>query len=149
VRVTIPSIGVSSPLTKLGLDADGAMEVPVEASLAGWYAKGPAPGALGPAVIAGHVTWDRQPAVFYRLSQLSQGDIVKVAREDGQTAIFSVQRVDQYPKERFPTRAVYGVTDHASLRLITCGGSYDEAASRYLDNVVAFAELVDVRTHGS
>ena len=56
----------------------------------------------------------------------------------------------QFSKSRFPTRAVYGPIDHAGLRLITCGGTYDAARSRYLDNVVVFARLqaVHARAHG-
>jgi hypothetical protein len=37
---------------------------------------------------------------------------------------------------------VYGNTDHAALRLITCGGNRDPGESRYPDNVVVFARLV-------
>ena len=96
--------------------------------------------ALGPAVIAGHVTWNG-PAVFYRLGTMRRGDQVSVTRKDGKTAVFTVTRVTQFSKSRFPTRAVYGPIDHAGLRLITCGGTYDKARSRYLDNVVVFAKL--------
>ena len=35
-----------------------SMEVPKDPALAGWFVRGASPGALGPAVIAGHVTWD-------------------------------------------------------------------------------------------
>ena len=31
--------------------------------------------------------------------------------------------------------------DHAGLRLITCGGTYDAARNKYLDNVIVFAKL--------
>jgi sortase (surface protein transpeptidase) len=141
VAVSIPRIGVRSTLVDLGLDRDGAMEVPRDPALAGWFTRGPAPGALGPAVIAGHVTWDGAPAVFHRLSTLRRGDHVSVTRKDGKTAVFSVSRVDRFSKARFPSRAVYGAIDHAGLRLITCGGTYDAARQRYLDNVVVFARL--------
>ncbi|MFP5283907.1 MAG: class F sortase, partial [Actinomycetes bacterium] len=143
--LTIPRIGASSALVDLGLDADGAMEVPRDPALAGWYTRGAAPGALGPAVIAGHVTWDGAPAVFYRLGSLRRGDRVTVTRRDGQTAVFAVTRVGRYSKSRFPTRAVYGAIDHAGLRLITCGGAYDAISHRYRDNVVVFARLESVR----
>jgi LPXTG-site transpeptidase (sortase) family protein len=142
--VTIPRIDVESELVELGLEG-GAMEVPVDPADAGWYELGPTPGALGPAVIAGHVTWNRAPAVFFRLSALRAGDRVLVSRVDGTTAVFSVTRVQTFSKARFPTRAVYGPVDHAGLRLITCGGEYDGSSHRYADNVVAFAELVDVQ----
>ena len=145
VSVSIPSIGVRSKLVDLGLDADGALEVPRDPALAGWFSRGAAPGALGPAVIAGHVTWDGAPAVFRRLGTLQRGDQVAVTRKDGKTAVFTVSRVARFSKSRFPTHAVYGAIDHAGLRLITCGGTYDAARHRYLDNVVVFARLESVR----
>jgi len=146
VAVSIPKLGVRSTLVDLGLDVDGAMEVPQDPALAGWFSRGAAPGALGPAVIAGHVTWDGAPAVFHRLGTLRRGDQVTVDREDGQTAVFTVDRVARFSKSQFPSREVYGAIDHAGLRLITCGGTYDAARQRYLDNVVVFAKLEAV--HG-
>jgi sortase (surface protein transpeptidase) len=140
VTVSIPKIGVRSRLVDLGLDDEGEMEVPEPAD-AGWFSRGAAPGALGPAVIAGHVTWNGAPAVFHRLGTMRRGDEVRVTRKDGKTAVFTVTRVAQFSKSRFPSRAVYGRIDHAGLRLITCGGTYDAAESRYLDNVVVFAKL--------
>jgi hypothetical protein len=56
--------------------------------------------------------------------------------------------VARFSKSRFPSRAVYGAIDHAGLRLITCGGTYDAARHRYLDNVVVFAKLEAVRGPG-
>ena len=148
VTVSIPRIGARSTLVDLGLDEDGAMEVPHDPALAGWFSRGPTPGALGPAVIAGHVTWDGAPGVFHRLGHVRRGDRVTVAREDGRVAVFAVSRVAQFPKSRFPGREVYGAIDHAGLRLITCGGAYDAARHRYPDNVVVFAKLAAVRRSG-
>jgi hypothetical protein len=144
LAISIPRIGVRSTLVELGLDRHHEMEVPRDPALAGWFSRGAAPGALGPAVIAGHVTWDGAPAVFHRLGRLRSGDQVTVARQDGKTAVFEVSRVAKFSKSRFPSHAVYGAIDHAGLRLITCGGTYDAASGRYLDNVVVFARLVAV-----
>jgi len=75
------------------------------------------------------------------------GAEVTVVRADGSTAVFRVSRVQTFPKEAFPTDAVYGNLDHPGLRLITCGGgSFDRAARSYVDNIVAFADLVGTRT---
>jgi hypothetical protein len=76
---------------------------------------------------------------------MRRGDQVTVTRTDGKTAVFTVTRVARFSKSRFPTRAVYGPIDHAGLRLITCGGTYDAARHSYLDNVVVFARLEAVR----
>ena len=141
--VRIPAIDVDSPLIGLGLDDDGAMEVPQGPDPAGWYTGGPTPGALGPSVIAGHVTWNGKDGVFRRLESLNRGDRVEVDRSDGRTAIFEVTRVEEYDKTRFPTDEVYGIADSAVLRLITCGGVFD--GDRYSSNVVAYAKLVGAR----
>jgi hypothetical protein len=148
VAVSVPRIGVRSRLVKLGLGPNGSMEVPAPAD-AGWFSRGPSPGALGPAVIAGHVTWNGAREVFYRLHTLRRGDQVSVIRKDGKTAVFTVTRVAQFSQSRFPTREVYGTIDHAGLRLITCGGTYDAARHKYLDNVVVFARLEAVHGPGS
>ncbi|CCG05478.1 class F sortase [Blastococcus saxobsidens] len=147
LSVTIPSIDTTTPpLASLGLLPDGSLEVPADYDVAGWYRGGPAPGELGPAVIAGHVDSAAEgPAVFFRLAELQPGDEIHVDRADGTTAVFAVDRVARYPKDAFPTVEVYGDTDHAALRLITCGGSFDPASGNYRDNVVVFARLAGVR----
>lgn len=144
VEITIPVLRVSSPLVDLGLTDDGALEVPGNGDDAGWYTGAPTPGALGPAIIAGHVDWNGEPGVFHRLGTLQPGDRVQVRREDDSIATFAVTSVRQHPKNGFPTDEVYGAIDHAGLRLITCGGEFDESRNTYTDNIVAYAKLVDV-----
>ena len=145
VRIEIERIGVSASFVDLGVASDGTLEVPEDPAKVGWFTGGHTPGAAGVAVVAGHVTWDQAPSVFFRLGDLRRGDRIRVARADGSTAIFAVQRVATFPKARFPTRAVYHPVHRPVLRLITCGGTYDEANHRYLDNTIVWAELVDAR----
>jgi len=145
VRVQIPAIAVDSALTGLGLQHDGTMQTPPAGFPAGWYTGAPTPGQLGPAIIAGHVDWAGHPGVFYNLRDLKPGDRVVVARTDGRAAVFRVSRVEEFTKDAFPTGAVYGNIDHAAPRLITCGGSFDQQAASYRDNIVAFADLVSTQ----
>jgi hypothetical protein len=145
VSIAIPRLRVRSDLVRLGVNGQGVMDVPTDPAEAGWYDLGPTPGELGPAVIAGHVTWNLVPAVFFRLGNLHRGDRLRVVRHDAVTAIFEVRAVRRFPKVRFPTKAVFGTINYAGLRLITCGGTYDASAHRYLDNIVVFARLVAAR----
>ncbi|KPC64627.1 sortase [Streptomyces chattanoogensis] len=140
-RISVPSLNLSSTLVPLGRKKDGTMETPADPAKAGWYTPGPAPGEKGPAVIAGHVTWNGKPGVFHRLSSLKAGDTIEVARTDGKSSKFTVSRIAQYPKNKFPTIEVYKNIDHAGLRLITCGGQYDASQHYYPDNLVVFANL--------
>jgi sortase (surface protein transpeptidase) len=143
-RVTIPDLGVSAPLVRLGLARDGSLQVPADATRAGWFTGGPAPGSLGPAVLAGHVDWQGRAGAFARLGELKPGNLVNVTRADGTVAVFAVTRVERHPKDRFPTRAVYGPVTNAALRLVTCGGAFDRRTGQYRDNVVVYADLVHV-----
>lgn len=143
VRIDIPTIDVSSSMVEIGLDSAGVMETPEPVDLAGWFAPSPPPGIPGATVIAGHVTWDQEPMVFFRLGDLRPGDRVDVQREDGTAVAYEVTRIGTFPKEGFPTKAVYDQPDRSELRLITCGGGYDEASSRYLANVIVWATIVD------
>lgn len=142
VRVDVDSIGVHAPVVVLGRNPDASMQVPATAGDVGWYGFGPAPGAAGPAVLAGHVDTKTGPAVFLRLRELRVGARIVVTRADGTRATFAVRRVAQYPKAAFPTDAVFGSVIGAELRLITCGGAFDRSTGHYVSNVVVFASSV-------
>jgi hypothetical protein len=148
VSVDIPAIGVDSTLLHLGVNADGTIQVPslvTSSGKAAWFKYSATPGQIGASVIEGHVDSYQGPAVFFRLGALRPGDKVDVKLADGITAIFSVTGVRQYPKTRFPAKTIYGATDYAALRLITCGGAFDYATGHYLSSTVVFAALTSAQ----
>ena len=142
VSLTIPAIGVRTGLVHLGLTSSGALQVPSNTTMAGWYTGSARPGATGAAVIVGHIDSQNGPGVFFRLRLLHAGSRVYVRRADGTLAVFRVTSLRSYPKARFPTLAVYGPVPDAELRLITCGGAFDVATGHYLSNVIVYATLV-------
>jgi hypothetical protein len=145
VSVYIPAIGVTSELLHLGVNADGAIQVPslyTEAGEAAWYKYSVTPGQIGPSVIEGHVDSYAGPAVFFRLGALRPGDRIDVMLADRVTAVFRVTGVREYLKTRFPAKAIYGATAYAALRLITCGGAFDYATGHYLSSTVVYASLI-------
>ena len=148
VSLAIPAIGVDSAVLHLGLNADGTIQVPslvTSAGMAAWYKYSATPGQVGASVIEGHVDSTQGPAVFFRLGALSPGDTIDVRLPDGVTAIFRVTGVREYAKSQFPAKAIYGATDYAALRLITCGGVFDYTTGHYLSSTVVFASLVSSR----
>jgi hypothetical protein len=142
VALIIPAVGIRTRLIRLGRTASGALQVPATTSVAGWYTGSPRPGELGAAVIAGHVDSYTGPGVFFRLRLLRRGDLIFVRRADGSLAVFSVFAVHTYAKVRFPTAAVYGPAPAAELRVVTCGGAFDQVTGHYLSNVIVFAIAV-------
>jgi Sortase domain len=141
VHIRIDAIGASAPIDPLGLNSDGTLQAPADYDRAGYYTGRPNPGAVGPAIIVAHVDSKTGPAVFYRLRDLTPGDEITVTRADGSEVVFLVDRLERHPKDAFPTDAVYGPTPGATLRLITCAGSFDRSSGHYRDNLIAFAHL--------
>jgi sortase (surface protein transpeptidase) len=142
VRLRIPALHVDTALQHLGLQPDGTVAVPASTGVAGWYDRGPRPGQPGPAVILGHVDSHTGPGVFIGLARVRVGTAVRVDRADGSAVTFRITQVAKVPKVRFPTDLVYAPTLDPTLRLVTCGGSFDHTRGSYRDNVIAYADEV-------
>lgn len=143
VRLLISDVGIDAPLTSVGKRSDNTLEVPKETNTPGWYRLSPTPGELGPSVIVGHVDSESGPAVFWRLRELAPGKIIEIKRADASQARFEVVSVRQFEQNNFPTQEVYGNIDHAGLRLITCGGTFNRITRHYSHNTVVYAKLVE------
>jgi hypothetical protein len=142
VSLIIPVIGVKTTLTRLGLTTDHELQVPSSTSVAGWYTGSPRPGAVGSAIIAGHIDSRSGPGVFYRLHTMKIGEKIYVRRADHSLAIFRVTAIRTYLKAQFPAQGVYGPAPVPQLKLITCGGAFDAVTGHYLSNVIVFATLI-------
>ena len=137
VTVRIPAVGLTASVVPVGLSGSGQWQMPPP-SLAGWYRLGPAPGSRGPAVLVGHVDSYHGPAVFYRLSGVRPGDTVQVARADGSESTFVISRVTVVRSTEFPTKAVFGPTARADIRLITCTGPFDTGTRSYINSLIVW-----------
>ncbi|MFF2697409.1 class F sortase [Streptomyces cyaneofuscatus] len=141
-QVTIPSLKISSSLMRLGLNADGTVEVPPaeKGMTAGWYTGGAVPGRPGPAVLIGHNDTRFGRAVFHDLKDIRKGAEVRVRGGDGKSLRFTVTGKETVSKNAFPTERVYGATKNSTLRLVTCDGAFD-AEGHPVDNLIVYAEL--------
>ena len=90
-------------------------------------------------MITAHVNGGGQPGAFANLASVAKGDKIQVDRKDGTTVAFRVNRTERVPKDDFPTQKVYGKTRLPTLRLVTCGGTFDSTSGHYRDNVIVYA----------
>lgn len=142
VHLRIPKLDMNASFeAPLGLNVDNTVEVPDSYEKVGWYKFGATPGETGSAVILGHVDSYTGPAVFYALPNLQKNDEIEVEREDGTIAVFTVEELVRYSQDDFPTERVYGKTETATLRLVTCTGNFDKGKQRYSHNLVVYATL--------
>lgn len=146
--IWIPKIKVWARIAPGGMRPNGTAVLPSlrHPFVTTWFDAGPAPGQRGTAAIFGHVDSRKVgPAVFYKLGTLKPGDLIYITLDDRDVAIFRLYAVAMYRKSAFPTAVVYRYTRWPTLRLITCGGTFDQRTNHYLSNVVAFAAYVGAR----
>lgn len=109
---------------------------------AGWYDHSARPGAIGPAIIAGHINYSGHQGIFANLPDMRPGEHIYVGRADGTVAEFTVTKKVVTPKTDFPKGGVFAPTTAHELILISCGGGYDSLTHHYYDNVIVYATEV-------
>ncbi|MFG6502917.1 class F sortase [Microbacterium sp. P05] len=141
VRLQVPAIGVDMPVQPVGVDANQAMELPVDPAIAGWYRFGPdAASTAGHTVISAHVDAPQYPiGPLARLRELAPGGEITVVDATGTARSYAVESVTYYPKTDLPVAEIFTRAGEPRLVLITCGGPFDSTTGRYRDNVVAIA----------
>jgi hypothetical protein len=143
-RVSVPSIDAELSVVPTGVTADGAMEIPDDPRVAGWYRYGPGPTTdSGATVLSAHIDSRERVGPLARLSQVEPGDEVIVATADEEVR-YVIERVDSYPKTVIDLDAVFDRGGSARLHLVTCGGEWDPDTGSYEDNVIAVAVRSDV-----
>ena len=141
VRLAIPALGVDAPLDPVGVRADGQLDLPGDVDRVGWYRFGPAPGAAGSAVLAGHVDDAEQGlGVLAPLREAAPGDEVQVTDAAGSVTRWRVVGRELIEKRALPVDTLFTRTGPARLVLVTCGGPFLPDAGSYRDNVVVVAE---------
>jgi LPXTG-site transpeptidase (sortase) family protein len=140
VAVAAGDAAISGPVVPTGVNpSTGELDLPAEAKVVAWYRYGPAPGAPGSAVLAGHVDWHGVPGIFFRLRELHAGDAVSVTMSDGSVQPWTITDVRLVAKPELPVADVFSRTGSPTLTLVTCGGSFDSSTHHYRSNVIVTA----------
>jgi len=119
----------------------GALAVPDDPSVLGWWSTGARPGAgVGSVVVDGHVDSARDGlGVFAALRALTVGQRVEVVDQAGRRWSYRVTGRRSYPKTALADSDVFDQSVSERLVLVTCGGVFDRVTRHYADNVVVYA----------
>ena len=140
-RLAVPDLGVDAAVAPVGVEPDGQMTIPAEVDRVGWYRFGPAPGAPGSAVLAGHVdSRDQGLGAMAPLREAEVGQEVLVTDATGAVTRWRVVGRELIEKPAVPLEALFARSGAPRLVLITCGGPYLPELGSYRDNVVVVAE---------
>ncbi len=122
-----------------GVNSEHELDVPPDARTLVWYRHGPSPGERGSAVIAGHLNWRGVTGLFADVANTPVGAVVTVAYDDGSQRSFTVTTVELVPKPAVAVNGVFARDGARVLRLVTCGGEFDDDVNSYRSNVVVTA----------
>lgn len=140
-RLRIPAVDIDMPVTDVGVEPTGQMQLPVDPATAGWYRYGPdADSTAGNVMLAAHVDAVGYPiGPLARLRDLAAGETVEVQAADGSIRAYTIESLTYYEKSALPTAALFARDGAPALVIITCGGPFDASTGHYRDNVVAVA----------
>lgn len=145
-RIQIASIGVDACIERVGIDQHGAVAVPTNIHVAGYFIDSPPPGASGISIIDGHVLGRYDDAVFKDLDQLPENAEIRIQRGDYSWLTFTVADVREYPESETMEHATDALDFSDSdpvknqLSLITCAGTYDRSSNSYDKRIVVRAK---------
>lgn len=140
-KLSIPRIGVEANVEYVGLDRNGAMDVPKQFTDVAWYRLGFRVGDNGSAVITGHYdTTTGAPAVFWRIGELVVNDKINIIDTKGISYTFVVVEKDVYPYDQLPLQRIFGSTGTPGLNLVTCSGKWNKTTKNYSTRTVIYAK---------
>jgi hypothetical protein len=118
------------------------MDVPTNVWHVGWFHLGPRPGAVGNAVIDGHLDSTTGAAIFLDLHNMRVGDRIYVTDRAGIEWSFVVAEMHSYPLADAPLARIFGPTSGRHLNLITRSGTWQAWEHRYDQRLVVFTHLL-------
>jgi len=140
-NVSIPALGTSAPVVRVGVDRRSQMVVPPGAGQVAWLDQGGIPGNTNNVVIAGHISWGGVPGAFGGIGGLRGGNLVYLTMNH-QKLTFQISWVCSFVRSSPLAAQIMGYTDEPSITLITCGGGWDSYAGTHTNRIVARGTLV-------
>lgn len=140
-RIQITRLHIDAPVVAVATDSNGALGVPDDPRVTGWWDASAQPGAqTGSVVIDGHVdSAVKGLGAFFALRDVAIGDQIVVTDAAGSSTNYDVAALRRYPKAALPADDIFAQATSPRLVLVTCGGTFNHGTHSYLDNVVVFA----------
>jgi len=142
-RILLPSVGIDAPISVKGIDSNGVMEVPDGPWDVSWYDFSARPGSGSNAVFSGHLDYyDIGAAVFWRLRELIESDLIQVRLSDGVVYDYQVIAMENVDAATADIGTIVGATEQEVITLITCAGTFDASTGQYDKRLIVRAERV-------
>lgn len=141
-RIIIPDLSVEGFIQQVGTYSDGAMAVPANTNVAGWFEKRAKPGEKGLSIINGHLLGDNFKGIFGDLNKLKVGASFQIEMGDRSIRKFVVTSNTKVSNSEAQSM-LYSQVHEKQLNLITCIGNYLENEETYDHRQIVVAKLVE------
>lgn len=141
--ISLPSVGAEGCIMRVGIDQKGAIAVPNNIHLAGWYTNSVLPGEKGLSIIDGHVSGKYNPGIFKNLIGTKPGDQFQIEFGNGSIKKYEIISVNSYTPEE-TTKKMYETIEgiDSQLNLITCGGDFNSGSNQYEKRILVTSKLI-------
>lgn len=143
-KIIMPNINIDGCIMQVGIDQHGAIAVPNNIHLAGWYTNSPLPGSRGVSIIDGHASGKYNPGIFKKLEELNKGDRFRIEFGDKTTKTFEIVDIQKLSVEETTKNMYQQISSvESQLNLITCGGNYDSKKNQFEKRILVVSKLVE------
>lgn len=140
--LAIPSINVTARMMSVGLTSGNKVEVPSDASFAGWYTGASKPGEEGAAFVTGHYNGPNAGGVFDNLNAIALGDQITIEMGDGSIKKYKVVERETVSVGQVDMAKALSVINgkDEGLNIMTCAGAFTSGG--FTDRLTVYAERV-------
>ncbi|WP_258723339.1 class F sortase [Cellulomonas sp. NS3] len=140
VRLEVQGRAAPVEVVPVGVEPTGALVVPDDPDVLGWWQSGPGVGApAGSTVLVGHLDVPGDLGVMRALAVLPVDTPVTLVDGQGGTATYRVAARRTFSKDDGLPTDLFRTDGAPQLVLVTCGGAFDARTGHYADNVVVYA----------
>jgi sortase (surface protein transpeptidase) len=125
----IPSINLTARVSEVGLTNANKIDVPGDASFAGWYNGSAKLNTIGASFLTGHYNGVDAGGIFDNLNKVEHGAAITVEMGDGQKLNYEVVNIENLPIAQVDMSKTLSPSEGVmeGLNIMTCQGSWSAA----------------------
>jgi Sortase family. len=127
--LTVPSLNLTARVSEVGLTSANKIDVPGDASFAGWYNGSAKLGDIGASFLTGHYNGVDAGGIFDSLNRIESGATITVEMGDGAKYNYEVINIENHPIAQVDMSKALSTSEGVveGLNIMTCQGTWSGA----------------------
>jgi sortase (surface protein transpeptidase) len=140
--LSIPSLNLTARVSEVGLTNANKIDVPGDASFAGWYNGSAKIDTVGAAFLTGHYNGVDAGGIFDNLNAISNGAAITIEMGDGRKLNYEVVNIENVPIAQVDMSRALSTTEGVmeGINIMTCQGTW--SASGFSHRLTVYTRRV-------